>query len=41
VDRQLVGDLGAVDDEGFLELVLQLKEFPDRGVGDAQGPKEE
>jgi hypothetical protein len=41
VDRQLGGDLGAVDDEGFLELVLQLEQFPDRGVGDAQGSKQE
>ena len=41
VDRQLGGDLGAVDDEGFLEFVLQLEQFPDRGVGDAQGSKQE
>src|SRR6185437_10650613 len=41
VDFQLGGDLGAVDDEGFLELVLQLEQFPDRGVGDAQGSKQE
>jgi len=41
VDRQLGGDLGAVDDEGFLELVLQLEQFPDRGAGDAQGSKQE
>src|SRR6185312_4729537 len=41
VDVQLGGDLGAVDDEGFLELVLQLEQFPDRGVGDAQGSQEE
>src|SRR5205809_7586180 len=39
VDLQLGGDLGAVDDEGFLELVPQLEQFPDRGVGDAQGSK--
>src|SRR5690242_19714468 len=41
VDIQLGGDLGAVDDERFLELVLQLEQFPDRGVGDAQGSKQE
>ena len=35
MDLQLGGDLGAVDDEGFLELVLQLEQFPDRGVDDA------
>jgi hypothetical protein len=34
VDIQLAGDLGAVEDEGLLELILQLEQFPNGGVDD-------
>jgi hypothetical protein len=37
VDIQPGGDLGAVDDEGFLELVLQFEDLPDGGVDDHHG----
>jgi uncharacterized coiled-coil protein SlyX len=32
VDIQLAGDLGAVEDEGLLELILQLEQFPNGGL---------
>jgi hypothetical protein len=41
VDIELGRDLGAVDDEGFLELILQLDQFPDGGVDDPQGSQQQ
>jgi hypothetical protein len=41
VDLQLGRDLGAVDDERLLELILQLQQFPDGGVEDANGSQEQ
>src|SRR5215212_51761 len=41
VDGELASDLGAVDDEGLQELVLQLHQLPHGGVDDAQGSQEE
>jgi hypothetical protein len=41
VDLQLGGDLGAVDDEGFQELLLQLEQFPDGGVDDPDGTQQQ
>src|SRR5215216_5222787 len=37
VDVELGRDLGAVDDEGLLELILQLEQFPHGRVDDAKG----
>jgi hypothetical protein len=41
VDIQLGGDLGAVDDEGLLELILQLEQFPDGRVDDPETAQKE
>src|SRR6266511_5350706 len=41
VGTQLGGDLAAVDDEGLLELVLQLDQFPHGGVDDPEGSQQQ
>jgi hypothetical protein len=41
VDVERGGDLVAVDDEGFLELILELGQLPHGGVDDAEGSQQQ
>jgi hypothetical protein len=38
---EFAGDLGAVDDEGFLELILQLQQLPNGGIDDPDRPEQQ
>jgi hypothetical protein len=41
VDIELGGDLGAVDDEGLVELILELEQSSNGGVDDTHGSQQQ
>jgi hypothetical protein len=41
VDAEFGGDLAAVDDEGFVELVLHFQQFAQGAVGQCGEPEQE